>query len=104
MKAKKVARLARIEVSKSNEDAYDRDLLRILEQMSLIEGATSNTADGGSMENTDCALREDVTVESGIGLEVFKQAPDRFEDYFRVPRFVSDDKKRISTSPPFFPY
>ncbi len=87
---RKIAALARLDVDASDEERYVREMQEILsyvEQLQALDVSgiepTSTVVAGApppprADEERPCDIRE----------EALAQAPDREEDYFRVPRVV----------------
>jgi aspartyl-tRNA(Asn)/glutamyl-tRNA(Gln) amidotransferase subunit C len=86
---KKVARLARIEMSDQELDVYGPQLNNIIgfiEQLAEVD--TDNVEPLPSPVNIALHLREDVVNDGNITDSVLKNAPEEMEDFFVVPKVV----------------
>ncbi|MEW6246183.1 MAG: Asp-tRNA(Asn)/Glu-tRNA(Gln) amidotransferase subunit GatC [Nitrospirota bacterium] len=87
----KVAKLARLELTEAEKDAFGRQLSTILTYMEKL-----NTYDTEGVEPTATVLgevnvfREDVVRPSLPVDRALANAPDREEGYFRVPKILED--------------
>lgn len=86
-----VARLARLSLSEEEADTLRAQLARILDYIRQLERLdtrdvvpTSHAVDSGT------PLREDVAVPFGDPEAILANAPDREDNYFRVPRILED--------------
>jgi aspartyl-tRNA(Asn)/glutamyl-tRNA(Gln) amidotransferase subunit C len=87
----KVARLARVELSKDELEQYRAQLGSILEHAARVQALDTEevppTAHSLPMVN---AFRPDEVEETLDREEVLDQAPNRHGGYFRVPPFLED--------------
>jgi len=89
MDIEKVARLARLELSEEEREAFRRQLGKILEYMEQL-----NQVDTSEVEPTSHTLsvfnvfREDEIRDSSSQEEVLGIAPEEEEGHFRVPRII----------------
>jgi len=89
MDIEKVARLARLELSDEEMEAFSRQLGKILEYMEQL-----NRVDTSEVEPTSHTLslfnvfREDEIRDSFPQEEVLGIAPEEEEGHFRVPRII----------------
>lgn len=86
-----VARLARLEVAAAEADRLTEQLDRILGYVRQLESLdvrdvvpTSHAVDMGT------PFREDVVLPFGDREAILTNAPDRSDDFFRVPRIIED--------------
>lgn len=89
MDIEKVARLARLELSEEEREAFGRQLGKILEYMEQL-----NQVDTSGVEPTSHTtpvfnvFREDEIRPSSSQEEVLGIAPEEEEGHFRVPRII----------------
>jgi aspartyl-tRNA(Asn)/glutamyl-tRNA(Gln) amidotransferase subunit C len=86
-----VARLARLEVPPAEADRLTQQLDRILDYVRQLEKLdvrdvvpTSHAVDMGT------PFREDAVLPFGDREAILGNAPDRLDDFFRVPRIIED--------------
>lgn len=84
-----VANLARLELSEDEADRYEKELLDVLKFIDKLNELDTEgvepmvyALEGGNV------LREDVLKESMDVEDVLANAPEREDDYFRVPKIV----------------
>ena len=86
---KKIAGLARIEVSEAEEDHLALELSKML---NFIEQLAEVNTDGVEPLTSVSALgmrtRPDVVNDGGIAVQVLTNAPEATSDYFTVPKVV----------------
>jgi aspartyl-tRNA(Asn)/glutamyl-tRNA(Gln) amidotransferase subunit C len=85
-----VAKLARLAIDPAEEPRLLKELASILEYVEQLQGLDVSSIEPTSQvgETTETPLREDRVVPCDVREEALEQAPDRDEDYFRVPRVV----------------
>ena len=90
---KKIASLAKIDISNDELDNYSNQISKILEYMSVLEEVDTSKVDDSSnsiIENSQF-LREDKIEESLGRDEVMKLAPESDGVYFKVPKVIEED-------------
>ena len=90
---KKIASLAKIDISNDELDNYSNQISKILEYMSVLEEVDTSKVDDSSnsiIENNQF-LREDKIEESLGRDEVMKLAPESDGVYFKVPKVIEED-------------
>jgi aspartyl-tRNA(Asn)/glutamyl-tRNA(Gln) amidotransferase subunit C len=86
-----VARLARLELSEAEKDQMTAQLDAILGYIGKL-----NALDTGAVEPTSTVIpmvsvmRDDVVRPSLDREDALENAPDRADEYFRVPRIIED--------------
>ncbi|MGE5175034.1 MAG: Asp-tRNA(Asn)/Glu-tRNA(Gln) amidotransferase subunit GatC [Hyphomicrobiales bacterium] len=87
---RKIAALARLRVEPADEDQTVRELGRILAYVEQIQDLDLSGIEPTSQvtEGAPSPLRADEVRPSTVRDEALEQAPEREEDYFRVPRVV----------------
>jgi aspartyl-tRNA(Asn)/glutamyl-tRNA(Gln) amidotransferase subunit C len=86
---RKVANLARIEVSEADIDKHHpkmQSTLQWVEQLSEID--TSNVEPLASVVDITLPLREDIVTDGGIQDLILSNAPESVQGYFVVPKVV----------------
>lgn len=87
----KIADLAKLSLTEDEKKKYAvqiEDILEYFNQLSQID--TSNIKPLSHVHEMTNVFREDHHADSLSKEEVFKNAPDRFGDYFRVPKVIKD--------------
>lgn len=87
--AKKIARLARIQVSEENLDEISDELTQIvsfMEQLNTaeVEGVKAMT----SVTPMELQLREDLISDGNYRNKILKNAPQQSEGFFAVPKVI----------------
>ena len=88
---KRIAKLARLEIAEGDEERFSEQLSGILDYIEKL-----NELDTESIEPlAHClpihnVLREDVAKDSLSVEEALGNAPERAEEYFRVPKILDD--------------
>ena len=87
---RKIATLARLEVEPGEEDRFARELEAILSYVEQLQALDVEGIEPTSsvIVGPPPALRPDEDRPCDVREEALNQAPDREEDYFRVPRVV----------------
>jgi aspartyl-tRNA(Asn)/glutamyl-tRNA(Gln) amidotransferase subunit C len=86
---KKIATLARLNVTEAEQEKYAAQLggiLKWVEQLNEVD--TTNVAPLASVVNTSLTLRPDVVNDGGIQQDVLANAPESLEGFFVVPKVV----------------
>lgn len=87
----KIAELARLELTEGEVEKYHKDLNAILAGMKKLESIdTSNIERTTHAVTHFSVLRSDEIGESLPHEEVFKNAPEESNGYFRVPRIMEE--------------
>jgi aspartyl-tRNA(Asn)/glutamyl-tRNA(Gln) amidotransferase subunit C len=85
----RVAFLARLEIDDAQKDAMTHDLSNIL---TFVEALNDVDASGvepmTSVVEAYAPLREDKVTDGGYPDKVLKNAPDRVQDFYAVPKVV----------------
>ena len=90
---KKIASLAKIDISNDELDNYSNQISKILEYMSILEEVDISTLDDSSnlAFNKSQFLRDDKVEKSLDREEVMKLAPKSDGVYFKVPKVIDGD-------------
>ncbi len=86
---KKVARLARLELSEGEMEATRVKLgsiMKFVEQLGEVN--TDNIEPLANVVDIKLRLRDDVVTDGGIQQDVLKNAPEALEGFFVVPKVV----------------
>ncbi len=86
---RKVANLARLELPEDQIEIYTEQLEKILsyvEQLQSID--TSNVPPTARAVEVVNVLREDLVEKTNIREDILDQAPQREEDFYRVPKIL----------------
>ena len=91
---KKIASLAKIDISNDELDNYSNQISKILEYMSVLEEVDTSKVDDSSTSilKNNQFLREDKIEESLSRDEVMKLAPKSDGIYFKVPKVIEGDE------------
>ena len=82
----KIAKLSRLTLDESESERLYKDLLAMID----FVGKLPDTGPSGSEEQAS-VFREDITKSCLPREELLSNAPDRTEEFFRVPRTVKGD-------------
>lgn len=86
-----VARLARLALSEADADRLREELGNILDYIRQLDTLdTTNVVPTSHAVEMGTPLRDDCVRPFGDRESILANAPDRFEDYFRVPRIIED--------------
>ncbi|MGZ8446822.1 MAG: Asp-tRNA(Asn)/Glu-tRNA(Gln) amidotransferase subunit GatC [Candidatus Deferrimicrobiaceae bacterium] len=86
-----VARLARLALSSAEADRMRDQLANILEYIRQLERLdTKDVVPTSHAVEMGTPFRDDYVDPFGGKEEILKNAPDREEDFFRVPRIIED--------------
>ena len=90
---KKIASLAKINISDDELDNYSDQISKILEYMSTLNNVdTSQVGEfSNQLFNNKQLLREDSVEESLDRDEILKLAPDSDGVYFKVPKVIQEE-------------
>tara|TARA_B100001996_G_C18438276_1_gene507341 strand:- start:107 stop:403 length:297 start_codon:yes stop_codon:yes gene_type:complete len=91
---KKIASLAKIDISNDELDNYSNQISKILEYMSVLEEVDTSKVDdsSNSIFEKNQFLREDKVEKSLNREEVMKLAPESDGVYFRVPKVIEENE------------
>ena len=85
----KIARLSRKKLEDKESDDYIKDLNHILEWVEqLNEVNTDNVEPLNNISSSTLPKREDVSKDINSNEEILKNAPDKLEGFFAVPKVV----------------
>lgn len=90
---RKIAHLARLEITEAEEEQFSRqlsDILDYIEQLSELD--TKDVPPTTRAIELSNVTREDVTVVYGDRDALVKEAPEPDGDYFRVPQILATDE------------
>ncbi len=86
---RRIAHLARIKVSDEDVQHLEGELTSILGFVDLLsEVDTNNVEPMTSAVDREMLLREDVVTDGGYPDDIVKNAPERDDHYFMVPKVV----------------
>ena len=86
-----VARLARLALSPAEADRMGEQLGKILEYIRQLDRLdTADVVPTSHAVEMGTPFREDAVHPFGQKEEILRNAPDREEDFFRVPRIIED--------------
>jgi aspartyl-tRNA(Asn)/glutamyl-tRNA(Gln) amidotransferase subunit C len=86
-----VAKLARLAVNEEEKEAFSRQLSEILTYIDkLNELDTSKVQPTSHVLDLSNVLRDDMIRESLSTTDVLANAPDRVNDFFRVPKIIEE--------------
>jgi aspartyl-tRNA(Asn)/glutamyl-tRNA(Gln) amidotransferase subunit C len=86
----KMAHLARIEIDPSKEDELMKDMEQIISWVEKLEELdTENVEPLMHMSFEENTYREDALKEDIAKEEALKNAPDRVDDFFAVPKVLN---------------
>jgi len=90
---KKIASLAKINISDDELDNYSDQISKILEYMSTLNQVDTSKVKEFSNElfENDQSLREDVVEASLSRDDILKLAPNSDGVYFKVPKVIEED-------------
>ena len=90
---KKIASLAKINISDDELDNYSDQISKILEYMSTLNDVDTSKVDEFSNQlfGNSQLLREDIVEESLNRDDVLKLAPDSDGVYFKVPKIINEE-------------
>lgn len=86
-----VAKLARLEFTEAEKEKFTHQLNKILEYMEkLNELDTTNVEPLAWVNELQNVFREDAVKPSSPREEMMKNAPDKNEEFFKVPKVIGD--------------
>lgn len=84
-----LGRLARIELTEGEKKKFEKELGKILEYISkLNEVNTENIEPTYHVLPLKNVFRDDIPESSTSKEEILKNAPDKDDDFFKVPRII----------------
>ena len=88
---RKVAKLARLDLPEDTIATYTGQLERILDYVDQLQAVDTE----GVLPTTRAvevvnAMREDTVVDTDVRQALLDQAPQREDDFFRVPKILAD--------------
>ena len=91
---KKIAALAKIDISDDEMGNYSEQISRILEYMSTLDEVDTSNIEEFSTQllNDDQNIREDDPDESLDRDDIMNLAPNSDGVYFKVPKIINDDE------------
>ena len=85
----KIARLSRIKLEDKESEDYIKDLNSILDWVEqLNEVNTHNVEPLSNISSSGLPKRNDISKDSNSSEEILKNAPDKLEGFFAVPKVV----------------
>ena len=85
----KIARLSRIKLEDKESEDYIKDLNFILDWVEqLNEVNTHNVEPLSNISSSVLPKRDDISKDSNSSEEILKNAPDKLEGFFAVPKVV----------------
>ncbi len=85
----KIARLSRIKLEDKESEDYIKDLNSILDWVEqLNEVNTDNVEPLSNISSSVLPKRDDISKDSNSSEEILKNAPDKLEGFFAVPKVV----------------
>ena len=88
-----IANLAKLQITEEEVEKYTQDLNNILEYMQkLNEIDTSNVEPLSHPVENKNVFREDILRPSVTTEDALKNAPDRTDKFFRVPKVINVEK------------
>ncbi|HET6466635.1 MAG TPA: Asp-tRNA(Asn)/Glu-tRNA(Gln) amidotransferase subunit GatC [Nitrospiria bacterium] len=86
-----VAKLARLSVNDAEKEAFSRQLSEILTYIQTLNRLdTSKIQPTSHVLDLSNVLRDDAIRESLSVAEALANAPDRVDDFFRVPKIIEE--------------
>ena len=85
----KIARLSRIKLENKESEDYIKDLNSILDWVEqLNEINTDNVEPLSNISSSVLPKRDDISIDTNSSEEILKNAPDKLEGFFAVPKVV----------------
>lgn len=85
----RVAFLARVDIDDAQKDAMTQDLSNIMKFVEVLNDVdTDGIEPMTSVVEAHAPLREDKVSDGGYPDKVLKNAPDRVQDFYAVPKVV----------------
>lgn len=87
----KLAALARVRLDESEISQFQNDIAKMLEYVKSLQQVDTSGVDPQIQDNTKGnVLREDTVTPSLAVDEALSNAPERVENYFKVPKVVDN--------------
>ena len=87
----KIARLSRIKLEDKEFEGYIKDLNSILDWVEqLNEVNTENVEPLSNISSSVLPKRDDISHDTNSSVEILKNAPDKLEGFFVVPKVVEE--------------
>ena len=87
----KIARLSRIKLDDRESEDYIKDLNSILDWVEqLNEVNTENVEPLSNISSSILPQRDDISCDTNSSEEILKNAPDKLEGFFVVPKVVEE--------------
>ncbi|MGQ0527800.1 MAG: Asp-tRNA(Asn)/Glu-tRNA(Gln) amidotransferase subunit GatC [Alphaproteobacteria bacterium] len=89
---RKVARLARLEVSEEDVDRLTPQVGGIMKWIEQLQELNTNNIEPlANVVNTELYLRKDEVTDGGIPEKILTNAPETVSNYFVVPKIVEQE-------------
>lgn len=87
----KLAALARLRLDESEISQFQKDIAEMLEYVKTLDQVDTSSIQPQSQEtNAGNVLREDAVTQSLSADKALKNAPERVDNYFKVPKVVDN--------------
>ena len=86
----KLAALARLRLDESEIAPFQKDIAEMLDYVKTLEQADTTAVDLAEAADQPNVLREDIVQPSLPVEEALKNAPERVDNYFKVPKVVDN--------------
>ena len=86
----KLAALARLRLDESEIAPFQKDIAEMLDYVKTLEQVDTTEVDLAEAADQPNVLREDIVQPSLPVEEALKNAPERVDDYFKVPKVVDN--------------
>ena len=86
----KLAALARLRLDESEIAPFQKDIAEMLDYVKTLEQADTTAVDLAEAADQPNVLREDIVQPSLPVEEALKNAPERVDNFFKVPKVVDN--------------
>ena len=86
----KLAALARLRLDESEIAPFQKDIAEMLDYVKTLEQVDTTAVDLAEAADQPSVLREDIVQPSLPVEEALKNAPERVDNYFKVPKVVDN--------------
>ncbi len=86
----KLAALARLRLDESEIAPFQKDIAEMLDYVKTLEQVDTTAVDLAEAADQPNVLREDIVQPSLPVEEALKNAPERVDNYFKVPKVVDN--------------
>ncbi len=86
----KLAALARLRLDESEIAPFQKDIAEMLDYVKTLEQVDTTAVDLAEAADQPKVLREDIVQPSLPVEEALKNAPERVDNYFKVPKVVDN--------------